>query len=457
MLKVESLLPGSDTESQWEHLSGWLDRLPGKNFRHYATGQQESMRVATLFITYHRFLTPLDAWILKQVENQSASGTVPFGKECVEELAICGFEKSEAARYLAIFYQLRRAHHFIAQGLRGSSASMAELRRRLWSSVFTSDVRWYDKHLWNRMEDFSTLLLGETGTGKGTTAAAIGRSGFIPYDPGRNQFVESFNRAFVPLNLAQFPESLLEAELFGYRKGAFTGAVQAHDGVFARCSPHGAIFLDEIGEVSPPVQVKLLQVLQERVFSPVGSRDKLMFRGRVISATNQPIDRLRREKRFRDDLYYRISSDVITVPPLRQRLQESSDEMTILLESIVSRMTAADPALLIEGVLEKLRHYPGPGYGWPGNVRELEQATRRILLTGEYRGELQPGLEKNAGLAEEIRGVTLSVDQLLGKYCEIALERFGTRAEVARRLGLDVRTVQKYLDSIVDKPADVNQ
>lgn len=334
---------------------------------------------------------------------------------------------------------------------------MAELRRRLWSSVFTSDVRWYDKHLWNRMEDFSTLLLGETGTGKGTTAAAIGRSGFIPYDPGRNQFVESFNRAFVPLNLAQFPESLLEAELFGYRKGAFTGAVQAHDGVFARCSPHGAIFLDEIGEVSPPVQVKLLQVLQERVFSPVGSRDKLMFRGRVISATNQPIDRLRREKRFRDDLYYRISSDVITVPPLRQRLQESSDEMTILLESIVSRMTAADPALLIEGVLEKLRHYPGPGYGWPGNVRELEQATRRILLTGEYRGELQPGLEKNAGLAEEIRGVTLSVDQLLGKYCEIALERFGTRAEVARRLGLDVRTVQKYLDSIVDKPADVNQ
>jgi transcriptional regulator with PAS, ATPase and Fis domain len=320
---------------------------------------------------------------------------------------------------------------------------MFEFRRRLWKSVFTDDIRWYERHLWNRMEDFSTLLLGETGSGKGTAASAIGRSGFIPYVPERGEFAESFNRTFVSINLAEFPETLIEAELFGYRKGAFTGAVVAHDGVFARCSPHGAIFLDEVGEIRKDIQVKLLHVLQERRFSPVGSRDQLQFRGRVISATNRNLDELRAEKIFRDDFYYRISSDVIPVPSLRQRLAEDPAELDLLLETILERTAGEHWAELLPTVRERLQKSPGHQYDWPGNVRELEQAVRRVLLHGSY----EPGKPKgNADEFESIRQAELSADELLGRYCRHGVRLFGTRAEAARRLGLDVRTLQKYID-----------
>src|SRR5207342_3171077 len=175
----------------------------------------------------------------------------------------------------------------IVHGLIGQSPCLKELCRHLWNNIFTHDIRWYDRYLWNRMEDFSTLLLGETGTGKGAAANAIGRSAYIPFDSRRGAFAESFAVGFIGVNLSQFSQTLIESQLFGHRKGAFTGAVEAHEGVFAQCSPHGAIFLDEIGDVSVPVQIKLLQVLQERSFCPVGSHETLRFRGRVIAATNR--------------------------------------------------------------------------------------------------------------------------------------------------------------------------
>ena len=439
---------GKARGSHFERFAGffkWVDALPGskRDYRKFSGAEREAMRNLFLFDSYHRYTVALDEFIAEQVKQGEKSCPVTFGKECLEGMQSHGLTREEAVRYFGIFYQLRRAHYFIVRGLKGKSECMFEFRRRLWTSVFTTDVRWYERHLWDRMEDFSTLLLGETGSGKGTAAAAIGRSGFIPYLADKQEFAESFNRSFVATNLAEFPETLIEAELFGYRKGAFTGAVENHVGVFARCSPHGAIFLDEIGEVDHGVQVKLLHVLQDRLFTPVGSRDPQRFRGRVISATNRSLEQLRAEKVFRDDFFYRISSDVITVPSLRQRINENARELDLLLESILERMLGANWEELIEDVRRKLKESPGPEYNWPGNVRELEQAVRRIIVSGSYSP--QAGNMDARTIRDSFSEVTLTAEELLEQYCERAVEVWGTRAAAARRLGMDVRTLGKYL------------
>jgi DNA-binding NtrC family response regulator len=330
---------------------------------------------------------------------------------------------------------------------------MKQLRRHLWNNVFTHDIRLYERHLWDRMEDFSTMLLGDTGTGKGTAAAAIGRSGFIPFDEKHGCFAESFTSSFTALNLSQFPETLIESELFGHRKGAFTGAVEAHEGIFARCSPHGAIFLDEIGDASVPVQIKLLHVLQERVFSPVGSHDKLRFRGRIIAATNKPLDKLRTEGQFRDDFFYRLCSDVITVPSLAQRIAEEPVELDDLIALIVHRSTGAESPELVALVRDVIDSSLGKAYAWPGNVRELEQAVRRILLTRHYEGNhkaVAPDLlgRLQAGLAAG----TLDADTLLAGYCALLHQRHATYEEVARRTNLDRRTVKAYVEKQAKLP-----
>jgi transcriptional regulator with GAF, ATPase, and Fis domain len=360
----------------------------------------------------------------------------------MEELIGYGFERSDACRYVGMFYQIRRAYFFISKVLVGDSACMKQLRARLWENIFTHKIEWYECCLWNRMEDFSTLLLGETGSGKGAAAAAIGRSGFIPFNPQIQKFEESFTRAFVSINLSQYPEALIESELFGHRKGAFTGAIEKHDGIFSKCSPHGAIFLDEIGDVSIPVQIKLLQVLQERTFSPVGGHEKIRFEGRVIAATNKSLDTLRREGTFRDDFYYRLCSDVITVPPLRQRIRESSHELDMLVSHLLQRICGKDLHL---PMLEVLRREPGKNYAWPGNVRELEQAIRRIMLTGAYAGDDGVESREEIALGHAVEAGSLSARELVEKYCRDLYDQYGNYGEVARRTGLDWRTVKKNI------------
>ncbi len=324
---------------------------------------------------------------------------------------------------------------------------MRILREHLWDCVFTHDIRWFETRLWNRMEDFSVLLLGETGTGKGAAAAAIGRSGFIPFDPARNCFAASFTRNFVAMNLSQYSEGVLESELFGHRKGAFTGAVENHEGLFSRCAPHGVIFLDEIGDVAVPVQIKLLQVLQERLFYPVGSHEARRFSGRVVAATNRPLDELRGAGRFRDDLYYRLCSDVITLPTLRERLREDPAELYLLLASILQRLTGESDGRGQALVRKALERDLERGYPWPGNVRELEQAVKRIVLTGEYRGG-EPrgrGRDETERLCGGVRDGSFSAEELLVRYCALLYRRHGSYEEVARRTRLDRRTVKRYV------------
>lgn len=423
-----------------------LDLLEPFKITDFPDSERGPLTIGLLFQQYHRCMPRFDALIEEQIEAGDESCPAPFAGNAFNVLAAHGIPRSESSRYIAIFYQMRRAFYFISRSLTGESDCMKQLRKQLWDNIFTHDIRWYVRCLWDRMEDFSTLLLGETGTGKGAAAFSIGRSGFIPFNPSTQKFAESFTRAFVAINLSQYPEALIESELFGHRKGAFTGAVEKHDGIFARCSPHGAIFLDEIGEVSEPVQIKLLQILQQRTFSPVGSHEQLRFKGRVIAATNKPIPDLRREGKFRDDFYYRLCSDQITVPPLRQRIRENPIELELLVGHILRRLGDEHCGELKTPVLSAIKKSCGRGYSWPGNVRELEQAVRRILLTGSYEGDdlITAGDPRN-DLTAAIEGGTLSVQELTAAYCKRLYARYGSYGDVARIADLDWRTVKKFV------------
>src|SRR6266702_4326708 len=401
-----------------------------------------------LYVCYHRCVPQLDGLIEGQAGKGGAPLAVTFGDDAIADLVRSGFPEERAVRFFALFFQLRRAFHFIERSLAGECESMRRLREALWNNVVTHDMRGYEAALWNRMEDFSTLLLGETGTGKGSAAAAIGRSEFIPYVPEQRRFAANFAETFITINLSQFPETLIESELFGHRKGAFTGAIEHHEGVFERCNAHGALFLDEIGEASIPVQIKLLQVLQERTFTPLGGHEKKRFSGRVIAATNRPLGQLRRDGRFRTDFFYRLCSDVIEVPTLRQRIAEAAGELELLVRLLVGRIAGAEDSDLVAEVLEALESGLPRGYSWPGNVRELEQAVRRILITGRYAADLAPaGPDEETALVEKVRSGELAAAELLARYCAMLYRRLGTYAEVAKRTRLDPRTTRKYVES----------
>jgi sigma-54 dependent transcriptional regulator, flagellar regulatory protein len=408
--------------------------------------ERRLLEPALLYVCYHNARQQLDGLIERQSRQPGAPLPVPFADEVIGELVRSGIDEERSERYFALFFQLRRAFYFIARSLAGGSDSMRRLREALWNNVFTHDMRGFEAALWNRMEDFSTLLLGETGTGKGQAAAAIGRSGFIPYLGQGRRFAANFTETFIPINLSQFAEQLIESELFGHRKGAFTGAIDHYQGVFERCSEHGALFLDEIGEVAIPVQIKLLQVLQERTFTPVGGREKKRFSGRVIAATNRPLADLRREGKFRDDFFYRLCSDVIEVPMLRQRVAESPAELEELVRLLVERVAGRPAPGLVAQALETLERDLPKGYSWPGNVRELEQAVRRILLAGRYAPLASASTpDEDAALAEAVRAGELTADELLGRYSAMLYRRLGSYAEVARRTGLDPRTSRKHI------------
>ena len=410
---------------------------------HYEPEDARILELAGLFRAYHEFRDEFG----RHIDSQSQSAeplAVPFADALWSRLAALGLSNEACARYLGVFYQVRRGFHCIEREIVGACPAMVELRMRLWNAIFTFHPDWYLRCLVGRMEDFSTLLLGETGTGKTSAARAIGHSGFIPYDPKTRRYKESYNRAFVSINLAQFPPGVIESELFGHRKGAFSGAIDHHPGILARCSAHGAVLMDEIGDVDPTIQLKLLTVLQERWFMPVGGREPQPFQGRVIAATHRNLARLRAEGRFRDDFFYRLCSDVIELPPLRLRLAEAPGELRLMIAAILKRIFGPEGLVLTDGVEERTRAWVPADYPWPGNVRELEQCVRRICLTGRYQVDAQAQTGPDAFLQSVAQG-SLTADELLAGYLGRLHGRFRSYEEVARRSGLDRRTVKKYV------------
>ncbi len=400
------------------------------------------MKFAWLFYMFHVVQDDFNLFIEQQGRAGDTAIELPFARMLMEHFRKAGFNDEETALFIALFYQLHRGFRFISEAVSGDCAAIIELRMHLWNNIFTFNPMWYLQYLYGRMEDFSTLLLGETGTGKSLVAKAIGCSGFIPFDMQKRRFKESYAHAFQSINLSEYPASLLESELFGHKKGAFTGAIDNHQGIFSRCSEHGAVFIDEIGEVDIPTQVKLLNVIQERVFSPVGSHEKHRFGGRVITATNRDIQTLRSEGLFRDDLYYRLCSDVIVVPTLQQRLEQNSKELRGLIEHLLMRVIDSTDSLLVERIEQRIHASLPENYRWPGNVRELEQCIRRICLTGSYQSEHQRAAQRDGFMFSE---PNLTAQQLLQQYCQYLHQKHGSYEAVARIAGLDRRTAKKYV------------
>ncbi len=415
----------------------------------YPKKDKELLINAILFDLFHTYIDDFDQLIIKQLENKNDEIKVEFADKAINLLISYGFTTNASLRFFSLCFQLRRAFYFIDRYLIGKSKVMQKLRESLWNNVFTSDIRLYEEFLWNRMEDFSTMILGETGTGKGRAAMAIGSSGYIPFDYAKKCFSEKFTQSFISINLSQFPETLIESELFGHSKGAFTGAVKDYDGIFSRCRPFGSILLDEIGDVSHSLQIKLLKVLEEREFTPVGSRETKRFKGRVIAATNKPVDKILTENLMREDFFYRLCSDLIYIPPLRDRIKEEQSELTELTSFTINTIVGKNSPELTLMITSAIRKNPGVNYEWPGNVRELGQCIRRILLNKEYRRHdtiTSSSSKLSDKFIEMIETGKLSASQLTKIYCNHIYESSGTYGDVARKTGLDRRTVKKYID-----------
>ncbi|MGE0431171.1 MAG: sigma 54-interacting transcriptional regulator [Planctomycetota bacterium] len=411
-----------------------------------------------LYLLYHRYRNHLYQTLL-DVETSNAAavrtGTraavryfARFADEVAHYLQLPGVELPEepdAPHLFALFFQIRRAFNHIYRFIVGGSMGAARLRAQIWQSIFTHDMHRYRRSLYPRMGDFTTLIVGESGTGKELVARAIGLSRYVPFDVERGTFADDFTQLFVPLNISALAEHLIESELFGHRRGAFTGALEDRTGWLEACRPHGTVFLDEIGEVSAEVQVKLLRVLQTRTFQRLGDTTSRHFEGKFIAATNRNLPAEMAEGRFRDDFYYRLCSDVIVTPSLAGLLHESPDELQNMVRFIARRVAGAEAPAVTDECVAFIRESL-PDYAWPGNFRELEQCVRNVLIRGEYRPPDRPHRAGDGGLLSALEDGALTADELLRRYCTVVYARTGNYQETARRLGIDRRTVRARVD-----------
>lgn len=309
--------------------------------------------------------------------------------------------------------QARLQENFSFGNIIGKSKSMAELYQVM-AKVVDSDV--------------SVLITGESGTGKEMVATALHVNG------------SRSAKAFVVQNCAAFNENLLESELFGHVKGAFTGAMRDKQGLF-EVADGGTFFLDELGEMSPALQVKLLRVLQDGTFMPVGGTKMKQVNVRIIAATNRNLEEMVKKGTFREDLYYRLNVVNLILPALRER----SGDIPLLVESFLTKL--AHKSNRARKAIAKDAVFALESYAWPGNIRQLENELQRAhVMSGNEdiitRSCLSPSIlnvsEAGEGLAVERDGrLKEALEALEREMIIAALERSkGNKSEAARQLGV---------------------
>ena len=278
----------------------------------------------------------------------------------------------------------------------------------------------------------TVLITGESGTGKELVAETLHRNSDRTAQP------------FVKVNCAALAENLLESELFGHEKGAFTGADRQRDGTFVQADG-GTLFLDEIGETSAAMQVKLLRVLQEGELQRVGGNQTISVDVRIIAATNRDLEEEVEKGRFREDLYYRLNVVTLEVPPLRER----QGDVELLAERFIERFAEKNRRTVESVSRECMQHLTA--YPWPGNVRELENAIERgvILMRGNHLTEkslplaLQKHFQENPQAGTAKPATLQEAEKVLIK--QTLKETDGNKSEAARRLGITRKTLQNKL------------
>ena len=285
-------------------------------------------------------------------------------------------------------------------------------------------------HLIHRLAptDLSILVLGETGTGKELIAKEL------------HEKSDRKSRPFISINCGAIPENLLESELFGHKKGAFTGAVSDKIGKF-EAAHTGTIFLDEIGEMPMNLQVKLLRVLQERKIERVGDLKARKLDIRVISATNKKLSEEITEGRFREDLFYRLAEVNIQLPPLRDRGTDIHDIALFFLKKYSKQYQSSVQGFGHGTVPSMLQYY------WPGNVRQLESRIKKAVVMAESDLITAADLELEQSKKQEFEPLDIATENFKQNYIKEALESNGwNKSQTARTLGVDPRTIFRYIE-----------
>lgn len=452
--------------------------LVGKMRQGILTGQcqheedQRLYRESVLILLYGKHFSIVKVPIVRRSRNRSdelSFSWEQFKKDYDYHLKLPELvlpNHFDAAHCFSIFYQIDRAFSHIFDFLIGSSVPIAKLRASIWESIFTHDMGRYIRGVHKSMGDITTLVTGKSGTGKELVAQAIGLSRYQAFSPETKKFEDTERSQFFPLNLSALSSTLIESEMFGHCKGAFTGAVKSRKGWLEECGQTGTVFLDEIGELDRSIQVKLLRVLQTRTFSPVGDTTPLQFSGKFVAATNRDLADEISIGNFREDLYYRLCADIVQTPTLQEQLVDRPEDLLELTRFIARRLLPDLPdeadALGLEAAKWIDLHF-GSSYAWPGNIRELEQCVRNVLIRKTYTpssGVKIPSLDKYScdpirGTDEFVRSLLageMTLEEVSMHYASLVYAKTGRYDLASQKLGIDWRTVKdKVNDDLVSK------